>query len=191
MVGERLADPGSRVRRRRDSSGGLGSVSGCSMTKRELIVIDGRSGSGKTEWARALATELGFEVVSLDEVYPGWDGLDAGQALIARKLLPQWVEHGEVSVPQWNWSTMSYTSARRVFSPRGLIVEGCGALSARTVRLATRTVWLDTPEHERFRRAIARDGDSYRAQWTRWARQEERFITLHRCPELAEERVKN
>lgn len=161
------------------------------MTGRELIVVDGRSGSGKTEWARELSNELGFEVISLDEVYPGWDGLDAGQALISRTVLPQWLERGEVTVPQWNWLTMSYTSVRTVVSPEGLIVEGCGALSARTAQLAVRTVWLEVPEDERFRRAIARDGDSYRSYWTRWARQEERFIALHRSPELASERINN
>jgi uridine kinase len=159
--------------------------------ERELIVVDGRSGSGKTEWAQRLSKELGYDVVSLDEVYPGWDGLDAGQALVARTLLPLWLEHGEIAVPQWNWSTMSHASLRTVVSPRGLIVEGCGALSARTAQLAVRSVWLEVPEDERFRRAMERDGESYRAQWTRWARQEERFIALHRSPELAAERIDN
>ena len=159
--------------------------------ERELIVVDGRSGSGKTEWAQRLSKELGYDVVSLDEVYPGWDGLDAGQALVARTLLPLWLEHGEIAVPQWNWSTMSYTSTRPVVSSAGLILEGCGALSRWTAVLATTSVWLETAEAERYRRAIARDGDIYRPHWMRWAKQEERFLALHRSPELAHERVSN
>jgi len=158
---------------------------------RELIVVDGRSGSGKTDWALRLSKDLGYYVVSLDEVYPGWDGLDAGQALVARTLLPLWFEHGEITIPQWNWLTMSYTSTRRVVSPEGLIVEGCGALSSWTAALATTSVWLETAEAERNRRAIARDGDTYRPHWMRWAKQEERFLSLHRSPELAHERVSN
>lgn len=161
------------------------------MNHRELIVIDGRSGSGKTQWAQRLSSELGYEVVSLDEVYPGWDGLDAGQALISRTLLPQWREHGEMTIPQWDWSTMSYVTGRRVVAIQGLIVEGCGAISGWTVPYATRSVWLDVPEDERFRRAIDRDGERYRPYWTRWAMQEQRFITLHRSPELATERLAN
>jgi uridine kinase len=156
---------------------------------RELIVVDGRSGSGKTAWAAALSAELGFEVLSLDELYPGWDGLDAGQAFASRTLIPLWMESGEITVPQWDWSKMSYSSTRHLRSPEGLILEGCGALSAFSAQWAHRTVWLSTSDEERYRRAIARDGDTYRPHWQRWARQEERFIALHRSPTLAREQI--
>ena len=157
--------------------------------RRELIVVDGRSGSGKTEWARAMASETGWEVLSLDEVYPGWDGLDAGQALVARGLVPRWIEEGTVAVPQWDWSAMAYTSTRAIHSTSGLIVEGCGALSPLMTRWATRTVWLRASDEKRYRRAMARDGEIYRPHWRRWAMQEERFIALHRSPELAGEHI--
>lgn len=157
------------------------------MTTRELIVVDGRSGAGKTQWALTRAKETGFEVLGLDEVYPGWDGLDAGSAFVTRTLLPKWRETGEVDVPQWDWELMAYRETRRLVSPAGLIVEGCGALTAMTAVWASESVWLEAGEAERFERATARDGESYRPHWTRWALQEERFLAIHRSDELAGE----
>ncbi|MEO8095730.1 MAG: hypothetical protein ABI632_12485, partial [Pseudolysinimonas sp.] len=42
---------------------------------RPVVLIDGRSGAGKTTLARELAPLVGAQLVSLDDVYPGWDGL--------------------------------------------------------------------------------------------------------------------
>lgn len=159
------------------------------MTTRALILIDGHSGSGKTDYATALAAEYGYEVLSLDEVYPGWDGLDAGQALVVEKLLPVWLRTGSVSVPQWDWTTMSYSSTRPVPDAPGLVVEGCGAISQASVTLASRSIWLDAAESIRYERAIGRDGESYRVQWKRWALQEQRFLSLHQSRDLAGERI--
>ena len=159
------------------------------MSGREVILIDGHSGSGKTDYARALAFECGYEMLSLDEVYPGWDGLDAGQALVVETLLPLWLSSGEVTVPQWDWVSMSYSSTRFVPDAPGLVVEGCGAISEASVALASRSIWLDAPESIRFERAIGRDGETYREQWTRWALQEQRFVSLHRSRDLAGERI--
>lgn len=159
------------------------------MSTREVILIDGHSGSGKTEYARGLACEFGYEVLSLDEVYPGWDGLDAGQALVVQQLLPVWRATGTVSVPQWDWVTMSYSSHRVVPDAAGLVVEGCGAISEASVAVASRSIWLDAAEAIRYERAIGRDGETYRLHWKRWALQEQRFLMLHQSRDLAGERI--
>jgi len=156
---------------------------------REVVLVDGHSGSGKTDFARALADQHGFEVVSLDEVYPGWDGLDAGQALVVQKLLPIWLRTGSVEVPLWEWATMSYSSHRVISGPPGLVIEGCGSISEASVSLASRSIWLDAPEGIRYERAISRDGEGYRPHWKRWALQEQRFLMLHRSRDLADERI--
>ncbi len=51
---------------------------------RPVVLIDGRSGAGKTTLARDLAPMLGAQLVSLDDIYPGWAGLEAGSAAVAR-----------------------------------------------------------------------------------------------------------
>ncbi len=40
-----------------------------------ITLVDGRSGSGKTTFATELAEREGAQLLSLDDVYPGWDGL--------------------------------------------------------------------------------------------------------------------
>ena len=39
------------------------------------------------------------------------------------------------------------------------------------------TVWLQLPEAQRRRRALARDGEIYRPHWERWAAQEDALLT--------------
>ena len=51
------------------------------------MLIDGRSGTGKTTLGEALATELGAQLVHLDDVYPGWDGLSAAASAVVEDVL--------------------------------------------------------------------------------------------------------
>ena len=47
-----------------------------------VVLIDGRSGAGKTSLARLLVARWPLtgrvQLVALDSLYPGWDGLDPG-----------------------------------------------------------------------------------------------------------------
>jgi hypothetical protein len=59
----------------------------------------------------------------------------------------------------------------------------CGPLCGPPRRLATLGVWVELDAVERYRRAIARDGETYLGQWRRWAGQEDAFYARER-PEL-------
>lgn len=56
-----------------------------------LIGIDGRSGAGKTSLAGQLAQVLSVTrdvvVFHLEDLYPGWDGLDRGIAMYEESIL--------------------------------------------------------------------------------------------------------
>lgn len=157
------------------------------MSTAELIVIDGRSGAGKSKYALELSAETGFPVLSLDWLYPGWDGLDAGQAMMVNSVLRHWHTSRVFRLPRWDWSAMRFDQEVSIEVTDGLIIEGCGAISLRSSVVASRAIWLDALDRLRRERALNRDGDSYRPHWERWALQEERFIALHRSPELATE----
>ena len=134
-----------------------------------VLLIDGRSGAGKTVLARELAARTGATLVSLDDVYPGWDGLDAGSdAVVGIIRTGRW--------RRWNWVVDAPGEWAQVARDGNLIVEGCGALSRAARAEATHAWWLERDDASRRHRALTRaDGYSYAPHWEQWARQEERF----------------
>ncbi len=154
--------------------------------RRELVLIDGRSGSGKTSFATTLAQSKALRLLSLDDIYPGWDGLDAGHWRVYQQVIRPWLR-GEVGlVSSWDWARGAPGSTIEVDPAVSLVIEGCGALSTFTAPHATSRLWLEADSEVRKKRALTRDGEIYRAHWTRWEIQEDRFYGLHRSPELAD-----
>lgn len=148
---------------------------------RPVLIVDGRSGAGKTSLARLVAPRLGATLVSLDDVYPGWDGLGAGSAAVPRML-----GSSGAGWRRWDWAAERAAEWHPLDPLAPLVVEGCGALSRASRPLATFAVWLETGESERRRRALARDGDAYAPHWERWAAQEEALIASESPRELAD-----
>ncbi|WP_308291721.1 hypothetical protein [Microbacterium jejuense] len=145
-----------------------------------VVLIDGRSGAGKSSLARALVSRWPLrgrvQLVALDSLYPGWDGLDDGVEL-ARELILTPHARGIVGVWQrWDWTTGEPAEAHAVDPSLPLIVEGAGLLTPATARLGDVRVWLESPAASRKNRALVRDGDAYRPHWDRWARQEQRHV---------------
>ena len=68
-----------------------------------VVLVDGRSGAGKTRLAAELAAGLEAPVVELEFLYPGWDGLEAGVALLVDEVLAPLAAGERVLVPRWNW----------------------------------------------------------------------------------------
>lgn len=143
------------------------------------IVIDGRSGAGKTTLAHRLATDTGARVVSLDEFYPGWEGLQDATPT-AERLVADHAAGREGVYQRWDWDRDEWIPRRHVVDPAvPLIVEGCGALTERSARNATASIWIDGDPQSRWRRAMERDGDGFRAFWEMWAAQEDAHIRAH------------
>ncbi len=148
-----------------------------------VILIDGRAGAGKSTLSRLVAANWPLagrpQLIALDSIYPGWDGMDAGveRALHdvlrphARGLLSTW--------RRWDWESGTEAEAHAVTPALGVILEGCGALNPATARLADVRVWVEAPESSRKRRALERDGDGFRPHWNRWAEQEASHLSRH------------
>jgi hypothetical protein len=145
-----------------------------------VVLIDGRSGAGKTSLSRRLVGRWPHrgrvQLVALDSLYPGWDGLEEGVEYARSSIL---VPHarGLVGVWQrWDWDRNERAEAHAVDPSLPLIVEGSGLLTPSTARLGDVRVWVEAPEAIRKERGIARDGDSYRPHWDRWAAQEDAHV---------------
>ena len=134
------------------------------------VTIDGYSGSGKSTLAAALARLVnGWQVLHLDDWYPGWDGLEAG-ADIARRIAADLRAGRASSYEAWDWENGA-TGATIPVPLAPTIIEGCGAIEAEAE--ADLAIWIADPgEEERRNRALARDGQTYAPHWQRWARQD-------------------
>jgi hypothetical protein len=128
-------------------------------------------------------------LISIDDAYPGWDGLDAGSWHIYSRVLVPWSrgEHG--SYQTWDWKRSRPGEWVQVPSDTPLVVEGCGAIRRESALLATRALWLEAPEATRRQRVAVRDGDTCVPHWHRWSLQEQRFGERHRPRDLATEVV--
>ena len=133
-----------------------------------VVTIDGYSGSGKSTLAAALARLVSdWQVLHLDDWYPGWDGLEAGVG-IARRIAADLRAGRASSYEAWDWENGTTGATIRVpLAPT--IIEGCGAIEAE----ADLAVWIADPgEDERRHRALARDGQTDAPHWQRWADQD-------------------
>ena len=153
-----------------------------------IILIDGLSGAGKSTLARALARSLAsslscdfasqasvepVRVLALDSLYEGWHGLEAGST-IASRIVKDLAEARPARYRPWDWESESRGEELVIEVGAPLIIEGCGALTRESRRYAAIALWVEAAggEKERYRRAIGRDGEMFRAWWETWAEQD-------------------
>lgn len=160
-------------------------VAACAGVRRPVVVVDGGSGAGKSSLAAAVAHAwthpLPLQVVSLDELYPGWTGLAA-----ASRALPGLLTGARSGYLRWDWQRHAPAGRGRLDPDRALLVEGCGSLTPPVATLATLTVWMDLDADTRRARAHARDAGRFDPYWDLWATQERLHWRSHRPWELAD-----
>lgn len=145
-----------------------------------VVLIDGPSGAGKSSladllldaWPGAATPRL----VRMDDVYPGWGGLDAASRAVGTDLLAPLRESGTGRWRQWDWAADAPAAWHTVTGSAPLIVEGCGTLAAANTRLADLALWLDADDGLRKERALARDGLAFATHWDQWQHDFERYV---------------
>ena len=169
--------------RRADLVAGLATrIQDAAGSRRPVVLLDGRSGSGKSGLAASLAPTLDAQLLSLDDLYPGWEGLEAGSEVVhetvLRALDPGWM--------RWDWASEGVAGWHPIDPDRALLIEGCGALSRANRALATFGIWLELDAAERHRRFSGRDAGRFDDHWDEWAAQEDAFIAREHPRELAD-----
>ena len=154
-----------------------------------LVCVDGHAGSGKStlgeELAAVAATQGSADLVHLDDLLDGWEGLADVAATLERDVLRPLVEGRSGHYRRYDWGEKRFSERVEVTPVDLLVVEGVGAGARSHAALVTTLVWVDAPAALCLERGIARDGESLRPQWLRWREQElevfRRERTRHRA----------
>jgi energy-coupling factor transporter ATP-binding protein EcfA2 len=153
--------------------------------ERWLILVDGRSGGGKTTFASRLAGLLGAAVVHTDDIAWCLDPMDwAG--VLADGVLSPWRSGGAVAFRPPGWVANDRPGAVVVPPTPILVVEGVGAGRASLAAEAALVVWVQSDRDEARRRGLERDEQLGRTRvealafWDDWMRAEEPFFATDR-----------
>lgn len=157
-----------------------------------LVTVDGFSGCGKSELANAVGLALVAPVLSLEELYPGWDGLAEGVALAVEWIAAPLAAGRPARWWPWDWTRGTRAGPRELAPAPVVLLEGCGA-GARALRPYTHTaIWVDTPPEQRERRLRARrDWPGYAPFRQRWSAQEQAWHDAEHTAALADVVVDN
>jgi hypothetical protein len=152
---------------------------------RTLILVDGRSGSGKSTVGDRLARLLHGVVVHSDDIAWHLHPVDWAETLADGVLTP-WRRGEPVVFRPPGWVAKGRPGAVEVPPCRVLLVEGVGAGRAVLAADGDLVVWVQSDRVEARRRALVRDVELGRpreeaeAFWEEWMRSEEPFLASDR-----------
>lgn len=153
--------------------------------------MDGPSGAGKTTAADVLSAALraageDVEVVHLDDIYPGWDGLAQTPSLLRDWVLDPMGRGQPARYRRYDWQRAQWADWVDVPPVDWLVCEGVGAGAQLCAAWLSALWWLEADEAVRHARGMARDGAGYGPHWSRWARQEVVHFAENRTRERAD-----
>lgn len=171
--------------------------------KLPVVLIDGRAAAGKSLFANQLA-ELYFKsekqaarVISMDDLYPGWEGLASGSIYLLTQILTPLSQGKTATWQVWDWAENKRgaddaVNGHREFSGgTALIVEGCGSISRLTSEIADITIWVEADSQIRKSRFNQRDRGKFDGYFSIWSAQEDEFYEKEKSLELAQIIIEN
>ncbi|MFI2241535.1 uridine kinase [Streptomyces chrestomyceticus] len=133
-----------------------------------LIAVDGHAGSGKSTFARHLATALGgAPVVRLDDIATH-DELFAWTDRFRTEVLEPLSrgEHARYGV--YDWERREFTARRELAPAHAVVVEGVGAGRRALRPYLACLLWMELTACHSWERGRRRDGPAQAAFWDDW-----------------------
>ncbi len=154
-----------------------------------LVLVDGPAGSGKSSLAAQLGTALPAQVVHMDDLYPGWQGLVDGIDRLGKQIIDPLQFGALARFQRYDWERGEYAEWHEVPAEPVLVVEGCGAGARRFDPVTTLLIWVEADDALRLRRGLARDGEAVRAEWMRWMADEASIYAAEETRDRADVRL--
>jgi uridine kinase len=140
----------------------------------------------RNEFGAESRNEAGVPVVSLEDLYGGWDGLERGIDLLVSEVLEPLANGWPARVPRYDWVAAAWDTPWVLEPPEVLIVEGVGAGARRAAAYESTLIWVEVAASVRKKRALDRDGETFAPYWDRWAAQENAMLARERTPNRAD-----
>jgi uridine kinase len=154
-----------------------------------LVAVDGPAGSGKTTLAAGVAALTGAQVVHMDDLMDGWDGMaGTGEQLVS--IVAPLTSGASGRYRHYNWLEGRFDRTVDVPPAPWLVVEGVGAGNPVIAAHVTVLVWVEADDDLRLARGLARDGLAMEDHWRQWMRAEPGFFAAQRTAERADLRVR-
>lgn len=150
-----------------------------------LILVDGRSGSGKSTFAAKLARILSAPIVHIDDISWWLHPID-WVAELRDGVLNPWSRGEPVRYRPPGWVAKNRPGAVEAPPSDTLIVEGVGAGRRELAAHASLVVWVQSDTDEARRRGILRDVAQGRSRaeaeefWDAWLLDENPFLDADR-----------
>ncbi len=129
--------------------------------KPHIILIDGKSGVGKTRLAIHLADALDAALVHLDDAYPGWGGLVNGRDAVIETVLTPLAAGLPGRYRAWDWERNDAGLIVVIAPADVVVIDGCGVSTPHSRNLASTVVWVECDEAVRLARLVDRDGNQF------------------------------
>jgi hypothetical protein len=154
-----------------------------------VVAIDGRSGSGKSTIARAIATAVdGTTVVSTDDL--AWHHSFFGWAdLLTDGVLEKVRRPEDVDFRPPAWVARNRPGSIRVpASSRLVVIEGVGAARLEAAAFTDLVIWVQSDVEQARHRCLTREAHDPDAEafWNEWMAEEIPFLARHRPWERAD-----
>jgi uridine kinase len=159
-----------------------------------LVCVDGPAGSGKTTLAAAVRRRVRdllpsggvVRMVHMDDVYPGWDGLEDGMTTVATAVVGPLRNGRPGRYRRFDWHA-GVLGEERVLAPADvLVIEGVGSGNVAYDDAITCLVWVEAPPDVRLKRGLTRDGEGLRDHWLAWREAEDAMFARERTRERAD-----